>query len=215
MPKLVLYDYFRSSAAFRVRIALNLKGLAYERVFFHLLRDEHRDPAYLARNPQGLVPALKVDGTLLTQSLAIIDYLEELVPEPALLPKDPFARAWVRSLALAVACEIHPLNNLRTTNYLANELKLDQPTRDQWYAHWIAEGLGPIEAKLATRDGTHRFCWGDRPTLADCCLIPQVFNARRFHCDTQPYPLIMGIWERAMAEPAFAAADPAIQPDAE
>ena len=182
-----LYSYFRSSAAFRVRIALNLKGLAYEPRFVHLARGEHRQPEYGALNPQGLVPALEDDGNLLTQSLAIIEYLEEKHPSPPLLPKDLLGRARVRSLALLVACEIHPLNNLRALQYLVNELGHGEQDRDRWYQHWIHDGMAKLEGDL-TGKPRGRFCHGDTPTMADCCLVPQVFNAQRYKCDLSHAP---------------------------
>ncbi len=208
-----LYTYFRSSAAFRVRIALNLKGLAYEPVFVHLAKGEHRTSEYLALNPQGLVPALADDDRLLTQSLAILEYLEETHPEPPLLPKDAAARARVRSLALLVACEIHPLNNLRALTYLRKELGQSEEQVNAWYRHWIADGLTKLEAELVRAPG--RFCHGDRPTLADCCTVPQVFNAQRYRCDTAPYPTLMRVFEECMKLDAFERAQPSRQPDAE
>jgi maleylacetoacetate isomerase len=209
-----LYGYFRSSAAFRVRIALNLKGLAYEPEFVHLARGEHRQPEYGALNPQGLVPALEDDGKLLTQSLAIIEYLEERQPSPPLLPKDLFGRARVRSLALLIACEIHPLNNLRALQYLVNEFGHSEQDRDKWYQHWIHDGMAKLEGDLA-RDRRGRFCHGDAPTMADCCLVPQVFNAQRYKCDLSHAPTVLEIFEECMKLDAFQRAQPSRQPDAE
>lgn len=209
-----LYTYFRSSAAFRVRIALNLKGLAWEPVFVHLARGEHRRPEYAAINPQGLVPALEDGGRLITQSLAILEYLEETYPQPPLLPADAFGRARVRSLALLVACEIHPLNNLRVLQHLRRALGQSEEQVNAWYRHWIADGLEKLEAELA-RGETGRFAHGDSPTLADCCLVPQVFNAQRFQCDTAPYPTLMRVFAECMKLEAFERAQPARQPDAE
>jgi maleylacetoacetate isomerase len=210
-----LYTAFRSSASFRVRIALNLKGLAWEPVAVHLARGEHRKPEYAALNPQGLVPALVDDGALLTQSLAIIEYLEERHPRPPLLPADALGRARVRSLALLIACEIHPLNNLRVLQHLRKALALSEDAVNEWYRHWIADGLAKLEAQLATTPGTGRYCHGETPTVADCCLVPQIFNARRFACDTAPYPTVMRIFEACMRLEAFERAQPSRQPDAE
>jgi len=209
-----LYTYFRSSAAFRVRIALNLKGLAYDTAFVHLPRGEHRAPAYGALNPQALLPTLEDGGKLLTQSLAILEYLEETKPSPPLLPKDPFERARVRSLALLIACEIHPLNNLRVLQHLKRALGQNEEQVNAWYRHWIADGLGKFEAQLAGSQGGGRYCHGDAPTMADCCLVPQVFNAQRYQCDLAPYPTVMGIFEECMKLDAFIDAQPSRQPDA-
>jgi maleylpyruvate isomerase len=211
----ILYDYFRSSAAFRVRIALGLKGLPFERRFVHLRKAEQRAAAYLKVSPQGLVPALDDAGKVVTQSLAIIEYLDETHPEPPLLPKTPFERARVRAIALAIACDIHPLNNLRVLNYLKDTLEIDEKARTRWYQHWIAEGLGAVEQLLADDRGTGRFCHADRPTLADICLVPQIFNAKRLDCPLEAYPTIQRIFENCMALPAFDAAQPMRQPDAE
>lgn len=210
-----LYTYFRSSAAFRVRIALNLKGLAYEPEFVHLARGEHRQPEYGALNPQALVPTLDDDGNLLTQSLAIVEYLEEKYPRPPLLPKDLLGRARVRSLALLVACEIHPLNNLRALQYLVNEFGHSEKDRDRWYQHWIHDGMSKLEADLVQRAGSGRFCHGDTPTMADCCLVPQVFNAQRYKCDLSHAPTVMRVFEQCMTLDAFRRAQPSRQPDAE
>lgn len=212
---MILHDYWRSSAAFRVRIALRLKGLSPARHFVHLAKARQRDPDYLAINPQGLVPALQVGAHVLAQSLAIVEYLEETVPEPPLLPVDPAERAWVRSLALAVACDIHPLDNLRVLQYLKGEFGVDDEGRDRWYAHWIDEGFGAIEQMLAARPGPGPFCLGAEPTIADICLVPQVFNARRFRVPLEPYPLIRAVAETCLARPAFDLAQPSKQPDAE
>ncbi len=209
-----LYTYFRSSAAFRVRIALNLKGLAYEPKSVHLPKGEHRDASYARLNRQALLPALDDGGTLLNQSLAIIEYLEETRPTPALLPKDAAGRARVRSLALLVACEIHPLNNLRTLQYLRKALGQDEEGIKTWYRHWIADGLGKLEADLA-RGPAGKFCYGDGPTMADCCLVPQVFNAKRYDSDLNPYPNVMRVFGVCMKLEAFDKAQPTKQPDAE
>ncbi len=207
-----LYTYFRSSAAFRVRIALNLKGLAYQPLLVHLAKGEHRQPQYAAVNPQALLPTLVLDdGARLTQSLAIIEYLEEKHPQPALLPKDALGRARVRSLANLVASEIHPLNNLRTLQHLRRALGQTDDQVNAWYRHWVADGLAKLEADL----GNDRFCYGDSPTLADCCLVPQIFNAQRYQCDLAPYPRTMRVFGQCMKLDAFERAQPAKQPDAE
>jgi maleylacetoacetate isomerase/maleylpyruvate isomerase len=209
-----LYTYFRSSAAFRVRIALNLKGLKYEPVFVHLAKGEHRQPQYASVNPQALLPTLELDdGKRLTQSLAIIEWLEEKHPTPPLLPKDALARARVRSLAFLVASEIHPLNNLRVLQHLKRALNQTQDQIDTWYRHWIADGLGKLEADLAATSG--KFCHGDAPTMADCCLVPQIFNAKRYQSDLAPYPTTMRVFENCMKLEAFDRAQPSQQPDAE
>jgi maleylacetoacetate isomerase/maleylpyruvate isomerase len=210
-----LYTYFRSSAAFRVRIALNLKGLAYEPAFVHLAKGEQREPGYGSLNPQGLVPTLEDGGRLLTQSLAIIEYLEETHPNPPLLPKGPYARARARSLALLVACEIHPLNNLRTLTHLKKELGQSEEQVNAWYRHWIADGMAKLEAAMAKTPGTGRYSQGDAPGIADCCLVPQVFNAQRYKCDLAPYPTVMCVFDACMQLEAFEHAQPGRQPDAE
>ena len=208
-----LYTFFRSSAAFRVRIALNYKGLAYEPAFVHLAKGEHHNADYIARNPQALVPTLEEGGRLLTQSLAIIEYLEETHPIPPLLPKGPFERARVRSLSLLIACEIHPLNNLRALTYLRKKLGQDEAQVSAWYRHWIADGLAKLEAELDGRAG--KFSHGDTPTMADCCLVPQIFNAKRYQCDLGPYPTLMRVFGECMQLEAFDRAQPSRQPDAE
>ena len=214
-----LYTYFRSSAAFRVRIALNLKGLAYEPAFVHLAKGEHRAPGYAAVNPQALLPTLEDHGHLLNQSLAIIEYLEETHPRPPLLPENPLERARVRSLSLLVACEIHPVNNLRVLQHLKRALGQSPEQVDAWYRHWIADGLARLEAELgrawAGAPGTGAFCHGESPTLADCCLVPQVFNAERYRCDTTPFPSVMRVFAQCMKLDAFRRARPSSQPDAE
>jgi maleylacetoacetate isomerase len=209
-----LYTYFRSSAAFRVRIALNLKGLAYEPVFVHLAKGEHRNPQYAAIDPQALLPTLVSDGQALSQSLAIIEYLEEKHPRPPLLPADPLERARVRSLSLLIACEIHPLNNLRTLQHLKRALGQNEEQVNSWYRHWIADGFAKLEADLA-RGGSARFCQGNAPGMADCCLVPQVFNAKRYAADLAPYPTVMRIFDACMELEAFQRAQPSKQPDAE
>lgn len=210
-----LYNYFRSSAAYRARIALNVKGLQYEYVSKALLKNEHRSAEYLTLNPEGLIPALEVDGAVITQSLAIIEYLEELQPEPRLLPADPLARAHVRSLALAIACDIHPLNNLRVLNYLRRELGQNDDGVNAWYRHWIGEGLGALERQVAKYSSSRRYCFGDSLSLADVCLVPQMYNARRFKCDVAPYPVLVAISTHLETLPAFVAARPEVQPDAQ
>lgn len=209
-----LYTYFRSSAAFRVRIALNLKGLEAAPQFVHLAKGEHLQPAFTAINPQGLLPVLEVDGTVLAQSIAIMEYLEEAHPRPPLLPKEMLARARVRSLALIVACEIHPLNNPRVLKYVKSTLGHNQDEVNAWYRHWIADGLAKLEAELA-KPGTGRHCHGDVPGMADCCLVPQIFNAQRFDCDLKPYPTVMRVFDACMQLDAFNRAQPGKQPDAE
>jgi maleylacetoacetate isomerase len=210
-----LHGYFRSSAAYRVRIALNLKGLAYESVSVHLRRDEQHASAYVAVNPQALIPTLEDGPFVLTQSLAICEYLDETHPEPPLLPATPAERARVRALAQAVACDIHPINNLRVLYYLTRELKLDETVIATWSNHWIAEGFAALEKMLTGSDATGRFCHGDTPGLADICLVPQAFNARRYALDLSPYPTINRIYDACLAHPAFDAAQPSRQPDAE
>jgi maleylacetoacetate isomerase len=209
-----LYTYFRSSAAYRVRIALNLKGLDYESVAVDLRPAAHRQQDYLALNPQGLIPALADDGTVISQSLAVIEYLEESHPNPPLLPRSPRDRARVRSMALAVACEVHPLNNLRVLNYLRSQLGQDQAAVETWYRHWIAEGFRALEeeARRASGDGRHMF--GSEVTLADVCLVPQMFNARRFKCNVESFPTLRTISAHLETLPAFARAAPDAQPDA-
>ncbi|MCG6656783.1 maleylacetoacetate isomerase [Halomonas campisalis] len=210
-----LYGYFRSSAAYRVRIALNLKGLDYDQAPVNLVKGEQRGQENLDRNPQGLVPTLETDdGVQLTQSLAICEYLEERYPEPALLPTDAEGRARVRSLAQLIACEIHPLNNLKVLKYLVGELGVDEAAKLAWYRHWITEGFAALEARLAGEDATGDFCHGDTPALADLCLVPQVFNAERFECDLSAYPTIQRIVANCRALDAFHRASPAEQPDA-
>ena len=212
-----LYGYFRSSAAYRVRIALNLKGLSCEYAPVHLSRGggEQLAPAFRKLNPQGLVPVLQDGERVLVQSLAIIEYLEEIHPQPPLLPKKPEARARVRALAQAIACDIHPLNNLKVLNYVTNVLRVGEDARRAWYHHWIAEGLSALEAMLAGDRETGRFCHGDAPGLADCCLVPQLANAHRFKCDVSPYPTLLRIETNCQALEAFQRAAPDRQPDAE
>ena len=211
-----LYSYYRSSAAYRVRIALNLKQLPYETVGVHLLKNggEQKQPAYSAKNPQKLVPALEDKGQVFTQSLAIIEYLDEAYPAQTLLPAAATERARVRAMAQLIACDIHPLNNLRVLGYLQNQLGADETAKTEWYRHWIQEGFAALETLLQSEQ-TGRFCHGDTPTLADCCLVPQVYNARRFQVDLSPYPTIVRIVAECEALPAFQAAAPENQLDAE
>lgn len=208
-----LYTYFRSSAAYRVRIALNLKGIAYEPVSVDLRSGAQRRLQYLEMNPQGLVPALEDGGIVFGQSLAILEYLDETHPRPPLLPRSPADRARVRSLALSIACDLHPLNNLRVLNYLRSDLGRDEDAVNGWYRHWIAEGFAALEEE-ARRDGSGRHLFGGEVTLADVCLVPQMFNARRFSCDLEPYPALRAISEHLESLPEFARAAPAAQPDA-
>lgn len=209
-----LHGYYRSSAAYRTRIALNLKGLAYEQRAHHLARGEQRDAAYLALNPQGLVPALEVDGTVIPQSLAIIEYLEETAPEPPLLPREPQARAIVRAMALGIACDIHPLGNLRVLNYLRGELAQPEPAVERWIRHWIGSGFAALEPLVQRHSADGRHCFGDSVTLADIFLVPQMYNARRFGCELAALPALVAV-DAALCElPAFAAAVPERQPDA-
>ena len=206
MTKPVLYDYWRSSAAYRVRIALNLKGIEYESRQVDLREGDQRSSEYRALNPQGLVPTLEIDGHRLTQSLAIINYLDVRYPSHPLLPVSAAERAHVVGMALAIACDIHPLNNLRVLKYLKNELGHSQEEIDRWYAHWISEGLPSVEAMAAPRSG--RFLFGDAPTGADVCLIPQLYNARRYNVALDDYPTLLRAEENANKLDAFAAAHP-------
>ena len=212
---LKLYGYFRSSAAFRVRIGLNLKGLTYEQTIVHLRKGDHRLPIYLDLNPQGMVPSL-IDGPqVLTQSLAILEYLDETRPQPAFLPADAPGRARVRALAQIIACDIHPINNLRILTYLKEALDLTDDGIARWYNRWIAEGFQAIETQILDDPGTGLFLHGDTPGLADICLVPQVFNARRHDLDMAPYHTIRRVFDACMALPAFDDAQPSNQPDAE
>jgi maleylacetoacetate isomerase/maleylpyruvate isomerase len=215
-----LYSYFRSSASYRVRIALALKKLDYEYLAVHLVKSEQLAPSYRAVAPSQLVPALVVDDAgsaepaTLTQSLAIIEYLDETIPEPPLLPADPLGRARVRAIALDIACEIHPLDNLRVLRYLQSDLKVIDDDKNRWYRHWVETGLDVVERQLAGDSRTGRFCHGDTPGLADCVLVPQIFNARRMDCRLDHVPTVMRVFEACMAEPAFASTQPSACPDA-
>ena len=216
-----LYNYFRSSASFRVRIAMNLKGLPFDYQPIHLVRHggEQRSAEFLALNPDGLVPVF-IDDTreppvTLTQSLAIIEYLDELHPEPPLLPREAIERARVRALALNIACEIHPVNNLRVLRYLTQVLKVDEAAKNAWYRHWVESGLQALEKQLVASPMTGTFCHGESPTLADLTLVPQIFNGQRFDCDFSGTPTVMRIFDACMQVDAFRQAVPSEQPDAE
>jgi maleylacetoacetate isomerase/maleylpyruvate isomerase len=208
-----LYTFFRSSTSYRVRIALSVKGLEWEQHYVSLPKMEHRDPAYLGVNPQGLVPALVEDGRLFAQSLAILEYLEEAYPEPPFLPRDLYERAYVRRLSQIIGCDIHPLNNVRVLKWLGANVPDDKGLADRWYAHWIAEGFKAIEETLVREGLSGDFCLGDRVGMADICLVPQVANARRFNCDVSPYPRTVAIADHAAALPAFARVAPDTQAD--
>ncbi|MCU7842895.1 MAG: maleylacetoacetate isomerase [Candidatus Thiodiazotropha sp. (ex Monitilora ramsayi)] len=217
MSGLTLYTYFRSSSAYRVRIALALKGLTFEPRYIHLLREggENWQPEYLALNPQGLVPTLLDGQRSLTQSLAILEYLEEVWPDPPLLPANARDRAYVRSLAQIIACDTQPLNNLRVLGYLRQTLDVDEIKKQDWYCHWIAEGLGAVEALLDKHSLAGRCCYVDTPTFADICLIPQVYNAIRYKCDLAAYPTVEKIYKNCNSLAAFKTAAPDNQGDAE
>ena len=218
-----LYNYFRSSASFRVRIALQLKGLAYEYLPIHIAKGEHKGEAYSAISADTLVPVLEVDGVRLSQSMAIIEYLDETRPEPRLIPADPIARAQVRALSQSIACEIHPINNLRILKYLVRDLKVSDDAKNTWYRHWCREGLEAFERQLSNLAVQRSaqglapsvYCWGDTPTLADCCLVPQIFNAKRFNVDFAGLPLTMAAYEASMLLPAVQRSQPSACPDNE
>jgi len=209
-----LYTFFRSSASFRVRIAMNTKGLKYEPALVSLPKGEHLEAKYRSINSQGLVPALDDAGHILTQSLAIIEYLDEAHPGPRLLPSDPLDRAYVRALSQIVACEIHPLNNQRTLKHIRAAYKLDEEGVNAWYRHWIADGFRMMESFLTDNRKSGKYCFRDQVTMADCCLVPQVFNAQRYHCDLKPYPTVMQIYDACMKLEPFIQAQPSKQPDA-
>ncbi|OOG39096.1 maleylacetoacetate isomerase [Polaromonas sp. A23] len=213
----VLHTYFRSSAAYRVRIALNLKGLDAEHVFVHLNRNggEQFDKAFMAINPQASVPVLSEPGIQLSQSLAIMEYLDEVYPQNPLLPSSPADRAFVRQLSLGIACDIHPLNNLRVLKYLSEFMDVSEEKRSEWIKHWITLGLEALEQHLERLDRHGDFCFGNVPTMADCCLVPQVFSAQRFNVDLSRCRKVMAVYAACQALPAFAEAQPARQPDAE
>jgi maleylacetoacetate isomerase len=210
-----LYNYFRSSASFRVRIALELKGLAYDYLPVHLVKGEHKQDAYTAVSASQLVPALQAEGgQLLSQSMAIIEYLDETHPQPPLLPADPIGRARVRALAQLICCEIHPLNNLRVLKYLTRELKVDEASKNAWYRHWVRDGLEKFELELE-RQPAGTYSYGGTPTLADCCLVPQIFNGKRFDVDFSGLARTMAAFDACMQHPAFQQAQPSRCPDNE
>ncbi|EJL92838.1 maleylacetoacetate isomerase [Herbaspirillum sp. CF444] len=211
-----LYSYFRSSASYRVRIALHLKGQSYDTLPVHLVNNggEQFAPAFSAMNPQSLVPVMEEEGRHITQSLAILEYLEERFPTPALLPSGLLDRAHVREISQAIACDIHPLNNLRVLRMLKQELGVSDEVKQQWIQHWVKLGFAALEQQLAASPQRGRFCFGDTPTMADCCLIPQIFNARRFEVDMTPYPTLAAIDEACFQLKAFQLAQPSAQPDA-
>src|SRR5438309_988030 len=209
-----LYNYFRSSASYRVRIALALKDLDYEDAPVHLLKNEQFAESYAAVSASRLVPLLKDGDRLLTQSLAIIEYLDETHPEPPLLPGDAAARARIRALSFDVACEIHPLNNLRVLRYLVHDLKLGEDDKNRWFRHWVETGLETVERQIAGNPATGRFCHGDTPTLADITLVPQIFNAQRLECRLDHVPTVMRIFDECMRQEAFIKAHPSACPDA-
>jgi maleylacetoacetate isomerase len=210
-----LYTYFRSSASYRVRIALAYKGLPHDAAYVSLPKKEHQADAFRAINPQALVPALEEGGRVLIQSLGIMEYLDETHPEPPLLPKGALDRAYVRAVAQIIACEMHPLNNLRTLRYVKHSYKLDDEGVNVWYRHWIADGFAMLEGYLVREGRAGRYCYGDVVTIADCCLVPQVFNAQRYECDLGPYPTIVRIFGECMKLEAFASTQPSRQPDAQ
>ena len=209
-----LYNYFRSSASYRVRIALALKGLEYDYMPVQLTRNEHFKESYASLSASRLVPLLKDGESVVTQSLAIIEYLDELHPQPPLLPGSALERARIRALALDIACEIHPLNNLRVLRYLVNDLKLSEEDKNRWYRHWVETGLEAVEQQLAGHPFTGRFCHGDSPTLADCVLVPQIHNAQRMECRLEHVPTVMRIFAECMRREAFAKTQPSACPDA-
>lgn len=213
--RMKLHNYFRSSASFRVRIALELKALPYQYIPVHLVRGEQRSGRYAALSADGLVPLLEVDDAVLSQSMAIIEYLDEKHPTPALLPADALGRAKVRALAQSIACEIHPLNNLRVLRYLVGELKVEEEAKTNWYRHWCREGLEAFERQLGQLPAAATYCYGHSPTVADCCLVPQVFNAQRFKVNLGGLPRTMAVFEACMVLPAFQKAQPSACPDSE
>jgi len=207
-----LFNYFRSSASYRVRIALALKGLDYDYIPVHLVKREHLDDSYAALSASRLVPTLQDGDALLSQSLAIVEYLDETHPQPPLLPADALGRARVRAIAQDIACEIHPLNNLRVLRYLTHDLKLSEDDKNRWYRHWVESGLESVERQLVAQPA--RYCHGDTPTLADLTLVPQIFNAQRFHCRTEHVPQVMRVFDACMQLDAFSKTQPSACPDA-
>jgi maleylacetoacetate isomerase len=209
-----LYTFFRSSTSFRLRIALAYKRLDYEPHYVSLPKMEHRIPSYRDMNPQGLVPLLVEDGRFLIQSMAVIEYLDEVYPEPPLMPKDPIGRSYVRAVSQVIGCEIHPLNNVRVLKHLKAQFGADEAATNAWYEHWITEGLSGLEGYLAREGLSGDFCYGNTVTMADICLVPQIFNARRFNCALDAYPKLLAITDRCMTLDAFRAAEPSTQGDA-
>jgi len=209
-----LYTFFRSSTSFRLRIALAYKRLDYEPHYVSLPKMEHRIPSYRDMNPQGLVPLLVEDGRFLIQSMAVIEYLDEVYPEPPLMPKDPIGRSYVRAVSQVIGCEIHPLNNVRVLKHLKAQFGADEAATNAWYEHWITEGLSGLEGYLAREGLSGDFCYGNTVTMADICLVPQIFNARRFNCSLDAYPKLLAITDRCMTLDAFRAAEPSTQGDA-
>lgn len=209
-----LYTFFRSSTSFRLRIALAYKQLDYEPHYVSLPKMEHRVPSYRDINPQGLVPLLVEGGRSLIQSMAVIEYLDEIYPDPPLMPKDPIGRIYVRAVSQIVGCEIHPLNNVRVLKHLKAQFGADEATTNAWYEHWVTEGLSSLESYLAREGMSGDFCYGNTVTMADICLVPQIFNARRFNCSLDAYPKLLAITDRCMKLDAFRAAEPSTQADA-
>ena len=209
-----LHSYFRSSASFRVRIALAVKGLPYDYVAVHIARGDHKKPPYADLSADTMVPLLEIDGQQLSQSMAIIEYIDEMHPAPALLPPDALGRVKVRALAQSISCDIHPINNLRVLKYLVKELKVEEDAKNTWYRHWCREGLMAFEKQLRQLPAS-TFCYGNAPTLADCCLVPQIFNAKRFDADLSGLPLTLAAFDACMALPAFQKAQPSACPDFE
>jgi maleylpyruvate isomerase len=214
LSNIILHGFWRSSASYRVRIALNLKGINYTQINYVLGKDEHKSEEFTTKTPQGLVPALEVDGKMITQSLTIIEYLDHLVEANKLLPTNPDERARVQSIAYSIACEIHPLNNLRVLKYLKGPLALDEEAVNAWYRNWVALEFTALEKILSDKKETGKFCHGETPSMADCFLIPQIYNAQRFNCDLSKYPNIMRINETCLAMKEFQDAVPENQPDA-